>query len=125
KAYARVGLGVGLVSELSITADDRAEFAVLPVDPALPVCTAWAVLPDHRLLRNATLELLQLLAPQVDAAELRRALRGMAPASWPEAPEFGGRPETGTASDTAPACAAPTAPGQRTPGHRGAARPGD
>lgn len=103
KAYARVGLGVGLVSELSITADDRAEFAVLPVDPALPVCTAWAVLPDHRLLRNATLELLQLLAPQVDAADLRRALRGMAPASWPEPPEFGARAEPGPASAPAPA----------------------
>lgn len=87
KAYARVGLGVALVSELSITAADRKEFAVLPVDPALPACTAWAVLPEHRLLRNATLELLHLLAPQVDPADLRRAMRGMPPPHWPEPAE--------------------------------------
>jgi DNA-binding transcriptional LysR family regulator len=92
KAYARVGLGVGLVAELSIRAADRAEFAVLPVHPALPACTAWAVLPEHRLLRNATLELVRLLAPQVDAADLRRALRGMPPAQWPEPPEYGRAP---------------------------------
>ena len=103
KAYVRVGLGVGLVSELSVTAADRAEFAVLTVDPALPACTAWAVLPEHRLLRNPTLELVHLLAPQVDPADLRRALRGMPPAQWPEPPEFRRAAAPGRAAQELPA----------------------
>lgn len=103
KAYVRVGLGVGLVAELSIGRAERAEFAVLPVDPALPACTAWAVLPEHRLLRNATLELIRLLAPQVDAADLRRAMRGMPPAQWPAPPEHCGGDEEEAASESAAA----------------------
>lgn len=86
KAYARAGLGVGLVAELALGPADREHFAVLPVDPALPDCTAWAVLPSDRVLRNPTVDLVRLLAPQVDAADLRRAVQGMPPEYWPEPP---------------------------------------
>lgn len=88
KAYARAGLGVGLVSELSLGPADREALTVLAVDPALPHCTAWAVLPEGRVLRNPTLDLIRLLAPQLDAADLRRAAQGMAPERWPEAPFY-------------------------------------
>lgn len=88
KAYARAGLGVGLVAELSLGPADREALAVLPVDPALPHCTAWAVLPEGRVLRNPTLDLIRLLAPQLDAADLRRASQGMVPERWPEAPFY-------------------------------------
>ena len=89
KAYVRAGLGVGLVAELSLGPADREHFAILPVDPALPDCTAWAVLPQGHVLRNPTVDLVLLLAPQIDAGELRRAVQGMPPAQWPEPPIHG------------------------------------
>lgn len=88
KAYVGVGLGVGLVAELAISPADRRAFAILQVDPALPDCTAWAVLPQGRVLRNPTLDLLRLLAPQLDPGALRRAAEGMPPPRWPEPPDF-------------------------------------
>lgn len=86
KAYTRAGLGLGLVASLSLTPEDREHFVVRPVDPALPVCTAWAVLPEGQVLRDPTRDLVRLLAPQVDADELRRASEGMPPERWPEPP---------------------------------------
>ncbi len=88
KAYALAGLGVGLVAELSLGRGDYAQFAVVPMDIALPDCTAWAVLPRGRVLRNATLELIRLLAPHLDADALRRASQGELPASWPDPPQY-------------------------------------
>jgi LysR family transcriptional regulator, cys regulon transcriptional activator len=91
KAYARAGLGVGLVAELSLSAADRRQFAVLAVDPAVPDCTAWAVLPEGRVLRDPTRDLVRLLAPQLDAGALRRASQGTPPAQWPDVPLHAGR----------------------------------
>jgi len=88
KAYSRAGLGVGLVAELSLEASDYSHFAVLAVDEALPVCTAWGVLPEGRVLRHPTMDLIRLLAPQLDADALRRASEGMLPESWPEPPDY-------------------------------------
>lgn len=88
KAYTRAGLGVGLLAELSIDGSDHRDLAVLQVDPVIPHCTAWAVLPEGRLVRNPTLDLVRLLAPQVDADLLRRAARGVPPARWPEPPVY-------------------------------------
>lgn len=84
KAYVRAGLGVGLVAELSITPADSEDFVVLQADPALPECLAWAVLPRGRVLRNPTLDLLRMLAPALDEAQIRRASEGMPPERWPE-----------------------------------------
>jgi len=89
KAYARAGLGVGLVAELSLSAADREHFHVLDVDPRLPDCTAWAVLPDGRVALDPTLDLVCLLAPQLDARDLRRATQGMPPERWPSPPLYG------------------------------------
>ncbi len=88
KAYARAGLGVGLVAELSLDASDFEQFAVLTIDPGLPDCTAWAVLPQGRVLRNPALELLQLLAPQIDSGDLRQASQGVPPSRWPKPPDY-------------------------------------
>ncbi len=88
KAYTRAGLGVGLVAEFSLDEAERQHFAVLAVESRLPDCTAWAVLPRGRVLRYATIDLLRLLAPQLDAEDLRRASQGMPPAVWPEPPAY-------------------------------------
>ncbi len=86
KAYTRAGLGVGLVAELALGASDHAHFAVLQVEERLPDCTLWAVLPRGRVLRYPTIDLLRLLAPQLDPEALRRASQGMPPDHWPEPP---------------------------------------
>jgi LysR family transcriptional regulator, cys regulon transcriptional activator len=88
KAYTRAGLGVGLLAELSIAPADHQHFAVLPVDPVLPECIAWAVLPQGRAVRRPTLDLLHLLAPQIDVGELRCAAQGRPPLRWPEPPVY-------------------------------------
>lgn len=82
KAYVRAGLGVGLVAELAITQSDHEHFVVLPADPAIPDCTAWAILPEGRVLRDPAVDLIRLLAPQLDAIDIRRASEGMQPETW-------------------------------------------
>lgn len=82
KAYVRAGLGVGLVAELAVTAADHEHFVVLPADPVIPDCTAWAILPEGRVLRDPVVELILLLAPQLDAVDIRRASEGMQPEAW-------------------------------------------
>ncbi len=93
KAYARAGLGVGLVAELSLDPADYSRFAVLALDAALPDSIAWAILPRGRVLRNAALELVRLLAPDLDADTLRRASQGQPPAHWPTPPYHHRTPE--------------------------------
>jgi len=88
KTYARAGLGVGVVAEFSLEEHERAHFAVVAIEDRLPLCTAWAVLPRGRVLRYPTIDLLRLLAPQLDAETLRRASQGMPPETWPEPPAY-------------------------------------
>jgi len=87
KTYVRAGLGVGVVAELALSQIDRAELAVIDIEQRLPWCTAWAVLPVGRVLRLPTVDLLCLLAPQLDPNDIRRAAKGLLPPSWPEPPE--------------------------------------
>jgi LysR family transcriptional regulator, cys regulon transcriptional activator len=90
KAYVRAGLGVGLVAELAIEPGDEQEFAVLPADPVLPDCIAWAVLPAHRLMRDYTVDLIGLLAPQLETADIRRVLeQAHPPDAMPSVPRVG------------------------------------
>jgi DNA-binding transcriptional LysR family regulator len=83
KVYVRAGLGVGLVGELAIEPDDHNEFVVLPADPVLPDCVAWAVLPCGRVVRDYAVDLIRLLAPQLDVVDIRRALEGTSRPVWP------------------------------------------
>ncbi|GAB3346708.1 LysR substrate-binding domain-containing protein [Marilutibacter aestuarii] len=83
KVYVRAGLGVGLVGELALEPADHQEFVVLPADPALPECVAWAILPTGRVVRDYALDLIQLLAPQLDVDDIRRAVDGSARPAWP------------------------------------------
>ena len=90
KVYVRAGLGVGLVADLAIEPCDREEFAVLPADPALPACIAWALLPSGRVVRDYTMDFIHLLAPQIDTCDIRRVLAGNAAPAWPPPPEWTG-----------------------------------
>ena len=87
KTYVRSGVGVGLLAEMAVSAADhdlRAWVAPAPIAE----CVAWAVLPRDRVLRDYALELVHVLAPQIDPRDLRRVLEGNQAAQWPEPPSW-------------------------------------
>ncbi|WP_147654139.1 LysR family transcriptional regulator [Vulcaniibacterium gelatinicum] len=90
KTYVRTGIGVGLLAEMAMTADDAEDLVARPAPEAIPACIAWAVLPRERVLRDYTLELLLALAPQLDRHDLRRTVAGHQDPVWPEAPWWRG-----------------------------------
>ncbi|AOD16037.1 LysR family transcriptional regulator [Xanthomonas fragariae] len=87
KTYVRAGLGVGLVAEMAVSASDedlRAWAAPVPIAE----CIAWAVLPRDRVLRDYALDLVHVLAPQIDKRDLRRVLDGNQAPAWPLPPTW-------------------------------------
>jgi LysR family cys regulon transcriptional activator len=88
KTYVRAGLGVGLLAEMAVSTRDDGDLRALPAPAAVPECTSWAVLPRERVLRDYALELLLALAPQLDRADLKRAVAGHDTPVWPVAPTW-------------------------------------
>ncbi len=88
KTYVRAGLGVGILAEMALLPEDRQDLVALPAPGAIPECTAYAVLPRERVLRDYSLDLLLALAPQLDRIDLRRALEGVQEPNWPTAPRW-------------------------------------
>ncbi len=91
KTYVRAGLGIGVLAEMAVSAQDDPDLVPLPATDHFPVCMAWGVLPRERVPRNYTLTLLTLLAPQFDERDLRRALQGTFEGPWPAAPAWAQR----------------------------------
>jgi DNA-binding transcriptional LysR family regulator len=87
KTYVRTGLGVGLLAEMAVNAGDE-DLRSWPAPAPIDECIAWAVLPRDRVLRDYALELVHVLAPQVDRRDLRRVLDGNQVADWPEPPTW-------------------------------------
>ena len=87
KTYVRAGLGVGLLAEMAVSAADT-DLRALPAPSQIPECIAWAVLPRDRVLRDYALELVHVLAPQIDKRDLRRVLDGNQDPNWPEPPSW-------------------------------------
>lgn len=87
KTYVRAGLGIGILAEMAVVAAEP-DLHALPAPAALPECITWAVLPRGRVVRDYALWLLQELAPQIGAAELRQAVAGNAEPTWPAPPAW-------------------------------------
>jgi len=87
KTYVRAGLGVGLLAEMAVSASDI-DLRAWPAPALIPTCVTWAVLAKGRVLRDYALELVHVLAPQIDTRDLRRVLDGNQQAHWPEPPEW-------------------------------------
>lgn len=87
KTYVRTGLGVGLLAEMAVSGHDT-DLRAWPAPAAIPECTAWAVLPRDRVLRDYALELVHVLAPQIDRRDLRRVLDGNQEPDWPTPPTW-------------------------------------
>lgn len=88
KTYVRAGLGVGLLAEMAVIAQDEADLRALPAPAALPECTTWAVLPRERVLRDYAGDLLHALAPQLDRRDVRLAMAGNLAPAWPPPPAW-------------------------------------
>lgn len=88
KTYVRAGLGVGLLAEMAVGAEDAETLRALQAPETIPECTAWAVLPRERVLRDYTLSLLTAVAPQLDRTDLRRAVAGTDDPVWPAPPTW-------------------------------------
>ena len=88
KTYVRAGLGVGVLAQMAMTAEDEADLRVYESAGLLPECTTWLVLRRDRVLRDYASALVELVAPQIDALELRRVLAGNAPPNWPAPPSW-------------------------------------
>ncbi len=87
KTYVRAGMGVGLLAEMAVTSADT-DLRAWAAPAAINECITWAVLPRERVLRDYALELVHVLAPQVDRRDLRRVLDGNQIADWPEPPTW-------------------------------------
>jgi DNA-binding transcriptional LysR family regulator len=87
KTYVRTGLGVGILAEMAVSAEDT-DLRVLAAPAALPECITWAVLPRGRVLRDHALRLLHEIAPQIDSIDLRRVVAGNSEPAWPEPPTW-------------------------------------
>ena len=74
---------------MAVSAIQDNDLVALAAPDAIPECTAWAVLPRERVLRDYTVELLVTLAPQLDRHDLRRILAGNQTAEWPAPPSWG------------------------------------
>ncbi|MCW0416769.1 hypothetical protein NB689_002523 [Xanthomonas sacchari] len=83
----RTGLGVGLLAEMAVSANDT-DLRAWPAPPEIPECIAWAVLPRDRVLRDYALELVHVLAPQIDTRDLRRVMEGNQQPDWPAPPSW-------------------------------------
>lgn len=86
KTYVRAGLGVGILAEMALLAEDSRDLQVLDAAELFPQCTTWVVLRRDRVPRGYALALVELIAPQLDRRDLHRALTGEVPAQWPQAP---------------------------------------
>ncbi|MEJ8454518.1 LysR family transcriptional regulator [Xanthomonas oryzae pv. oryzae] len=87
KTYVRAGLGVGLVAEMAVNAFDK-DLRAWPAPAPIAECIAWAVLPRDRVLRDYALDLVHVLAPQIDKRDLRRVLDGNQAPNWPLPPTW-------------------------------------
>ncbi|HEL3866158.1 TPA: LysR family transcriptional regulator [Stenotrophomonas maltophilia] len=87
KTYVRTGLGVGLLAEMAVSSLDE-DLKAWPAPAPIAECIAWAVLPRDRVLRDYALELVHVLAPQIDSRDLRRVLDGNQVAAWPLPPTW-------------------------------------
>lgn len=94
KTYVRAGLGVGILAEMAVSLVDDPDLRALPAPDVIAECTAWAVMPRERVLRDYAVRLLQELAPQLDRHDLRRAVAGHAEPAWPVPPTWVERSQT-------------------------------
>lgn len=84
KTYVRAGLGVGILAEMAILPEDKADLELRCIDNLLPTCTTWVLVRPDRLLRDFSLAFISALAPQLERRKLPRMLDPDEPDGFPE-----------------------------------------
>ncbi|WCE05025.1 LysR family transcriptional regulator [Pseudoxanthomonas sp. JBR18] len=87
KTYVRTGMGVGLLAEMAVSIGDT-DLRAWPAPREISECIAWAVLPRERVLRDYALDLVNVLAPQIDKRDLRQVMDGNREPDWPLPPTW-------------------------------------
>ncbi|WP_049622860.1 LysR substrate-binding domain-containing protein [Frateuria defendens] len=87
KTYVRAGLGVGVLAEMALQAEDT-DLRRLPAEHLLPACTTWLVLRRDAVLREYVLEFIARFAPHLDRRDVARALADAEPRDWPAVPHW-------------------------------------
>lgn len=99
RTYVRAGMGIGVLAEMAMPANDAGLHA-LPADHLFPQCTTWIVLRREAVLREFVLEFIARFAPHLDRRDVARVLTGNpASAAWPQAPHW--RERAGALPDAA------------------------
>lgn len=88
KTYVRAGLGVGVLGEMALLPEDKADLSVLDIGDLLPECTSWLLVREDRLLRDYALEFIIALAPHLDRHDLHRVFEVGEPVEWPRPPDW-------------------------------------
>jgi LysR family transcriptional regulator, cys regulon transcriptional activator len=88
KTYVRSGIGVGILAEMAISSLQDTDLVQLPAPVEIPECTAWAVLPFEKILRDHTALLLKTLAPHLDLRDVKRVLAGNQLSEWGISPTW-------------------------------------
>jgi len=75
KTYVRLGLGVGIVAHMAMTADEDGDLVAIDASHLLPGHTTWIGFRRGTLLRKYMYDFAQLLAPHLDRRSVERAHR--------------------------------------------------
>jgi LysR family cys regulon transcriptional activator len=73
KTYVRLGLGVGIVAEVAIDAEEDRDLVSLSAAHLFPVHTTWIGFPRDGLLRGYMYEFLSLMGPHLTSKLVERA----------------------------------------------------
>jgi LysR family cys regulon transcriptional activator len=75
KTYVRLGLGVGIVAEMAIDAEEDRDLISISAADLLPVHTTWVGFPRDGLLRGYMYEFISLMGPHLNRRLVDRAAR--------------------------------------------------
>jgi LysR family cys regulon transcriptional activator len=75
KTYVRVGLGVGIVADVALDAQQDRGLVSIDASHLFPIHTTWIGFARDRLLRGYMYDLLGLIAPHLDRKTVDRAAR--------------------------------------------------
>ncbi|MEM9058050.1 MAG: HTH-type transcriptional regulator CysB [Pseudomonadota bacterium] len=74
KTYVRMGMGVGIVASMAYECSDEPELVALDATGLLPRCTTWLGFPRGAVLRQYTLDFIELFAGHLTPRRVREAV---------------------------------------------------
>jgi LysR family transcriptional regulator, cys regulon transcriptional activator len=90
KTYVREGMGVGVLAEMAFQPEHDTDLSELSADHLFASCTTWIVLRRESVLREYTLDFINVFAPHLERRAVSRALAsgGAGTSHWPGVPHW-------------------------------------